>query len=178
MAASLATIPTDALPSPEFVQNLEEHARHARGAYAANTERALRADIVAFSAWCTGAGLAHLPAAPDTVVAFVDAMADAKTPATIRRYVSSIATLHRAARLPNPAEAQEVKLALKRLHRAKGRAQAQAAPLNRGLVERLLTLPAPGPRGLRDRALLAVAYDTLARRSELVGLLCEDLETG
>lgn len=178
MPADLTTVASDAPPSVELAHALEEHARHARGAYAANTERALRADIVAFSAWCSGAGLAHLPAAPDTVVAFVDAMADAKTTATIRRYVSSIATLHRAARLPSPTETQQVKLALKRLHRAKGRAQTQAAPLNRGLVERMLTLPTPKLRDLRNRALLAVAYDTLARRSELVELLREDLETG
>ena len=32
--------------------------------------------------------------------------------------------------------------------------------------------------GLRNRALLAVAYDTLARRSELVTLLVEDIEAG
>jgi integrase len=32
--------------------------------------------------------------------------------------------------------------------------------------------------GLRNRALLAVAYDTLARRSELVALQVEDIQAG
>ncbi len=45
-------------------------------------------------------------------------------------YVSSVATFHRAAAVANPCEALTVKLALKRMHRERGRAQAQAAPLN------------------------------------------------
>jgi len=94
----------------------------------------------------------------------------------VRRYVSSVSTFHRAAGLANPVEAMAVKLALKRLHRAYGRAQAQAAPLNRPIVERLLAAVPNTLLGLRNRALLAVAYDTLARRSELVALLVDDIE--
>jgi integrase len=96
----------------------------------------------------------------------------------VRRYVSSIAAFHRAADVPNPCEAPEVKLALKRLHRARGRAQAQAAPLNRPLLERLLAAGGTTLRDRRNRALLAVAYDTLCRRSELVALQATDLQPG
>jgi integrase len=112
------------------------------------------------------------------VAAFVDAMGDAKAPATIRRYVASIAACHRAARLPNPCGDDTVRLALKRLHRAKGRAQAQAAPLTRDRVEIMLAAGGDGPRALRNRALLAVAYDSLCRRSELVVLGCGDVQAG
>jgi site-specific recombinase XerD len=97
--------------------NLAQHAVHARGAYAANTERTLRADVAAFTAWCVAAGLVALPAVPDTLVRYIDALPGHKAPATIRRYLSSIATFHRAARLDNPCVAIEVGLALKRLHR-------------------------------------------------------------
>jgi len=106
--------------------SLLQHAVDARGAYASNTERALRADVAIFSAWCTDAGVPFLPASPVVVARFVDSMGAMKAPATVRRYVSSVATFHRAAGLPSPCEALEVRLALKRLHRAKGRAQAQA----------------------------------------------------
>jgi len=99
------------------IANLRRHADYARGAYATNTERALRADVAVFTAWCSEAGLQPLPAAPDTLVLFIDAMGAIKALATIRRYVSSIATFHRAARVANPAETSEVKLALKRPHR-------------------------------------------------------------
>ena len=158
--------------------NLERHADYARGAYATNTERALRADVAIFTGWCAAAGLTPLPAAADALVRFIDAMSATKSPATIRRYVSSVATFHRAAKLPSPTEALEVKLALKRLHREKGRAQAQAAPLTRHLIERMLEAASTNNRGLRNRALLAVAYDTLCRRSELAALDRADLEVG
>jgi integrase len=156
--------------------NLQRHAQAARGAYSANTERALRADIAVFTAWCADAGLAPLPAAVETVVGFIDAMAEIKAPATVRRYVSSIATFHRAAGVETPTGSLEVTLALKRLHRAKGRAQTQAVPLNRKRVERMLEHGAGTLRALRDRALLGVAYDTLCRRSELAALQLADLE--
>ena len=42
-------------------------------------------------------GFMALPARATTVVAFIDAMAKVKAPATVRRYVSSIATVHKAA---------------------------------------------------------------------------------
>ena len=174
MSALTPVISDDAVA----LANLRRHADQARGAFAANTERALRADVAVFSGWCASAGLRDLPAGPATVAAFIDAMADLKAPATIRRYVSSIATFHRAANVANPTDALEVKLALKRLHRAKGRAQAQATGLTRNLVDRMLEAAGLGIRAQRNRALLAVAYDSLARRSELVALDRADLEVG
>jgi len=159
-----------ALPS------LARHAVDARGAYASNTERALRADVAIFSGWCAAAGLPPLPASPVAVARFVDAMGALKAPATVRRYVSSVAMFHRAARVPSPCEALEVRLALKRLHRAQGRAQAQATALTRPLVDRMLAAAGATLKDTRNRALLAVAYDTLCRRSELVALRVEGLE--
>ncbi len=90
--------------------------------------------------------------------------------------MSSIATFHRAAQFASPTESIEVRLALKRLHRARGRAQAQAAPMTRNLVERMLAAAGTGPAALRNRALVAVAYDTLGRRSKLAALERADLE--
>ena len=45
-----------------------------------------------------------LPANAPTLVAFIDDMARVKAPATVRRYVSSIATLHKAIGQTNPLE--------------------------------------------------------------------------
>jgi site-specific recombinase XerD len=161
-----------------ILANLTHHAEAARGAYAGNTERALRADIATFTGWCRSAGWSAMPATAATVAQFIDAMGMTKAPATTRRMVSSVATFHRAAGVPNPCEELEVRLALKRLHREKGRAQAQAAPLNRPLVDRILAAAGTGLRDLRNKALLALAYDTLARRSELAELQVGDLEHG
>lgn len=155
---------------------LHRHRDYARGAYATNTERAMRSDVAIFTAWCAADGRPALPAAPDTVAEFVDAMAISKAPATVRRYVASVATFHRAAGLPSPAEALEVRAALKRMHRERGRAQVQAAPINDVLVARMLAGAGTTLRDLRDKALLTVAYTTLARRSELVAMRRDDLQ--
>jgi integrase len=162
--------------SSDLAAHLASHAEAARGAYANNTERAIRSDILIFSAWCADNDRQHLPAFPETVADFVNAMAQAKAPASVRRYVSSIATFHRAARLESPCAAAIVKLALKRMHREKGRSQAQAGPLGRQLVEMMLDAAGCSVIDLRNKALLAVAYDTLCRRSELVALQIADLD--
>ncbi|RYB04336.1 tyrosine-type recombinase/integrase [Lichenibacterium ramalinae] len=158
---------------------LEDHARAAAGAFAPNTERALRADSRVFSAWCAGQGRETLPAMPETVADFVDAMAELRAPATVRRYCASIAAMHRAAGLAPPTSAQPVRLALRRMARSKGGRQRQAEPLNRPALDRMLAAAGQGadPKAidLRDAALVAVAYDTLLRRSELVSLYIEDL---
>jgi integrase len=156
--------------------NLAEYARQADGAFAPNTERAVKSDTAIFSRWCSDAGLSFLPASPETVAGFIDAMAASKAPATIRRYVASIGHWHRGAKLADPATDQAVKLALKRMHRARGRAQQQAAPLNRAKIDAALTKRTSTPRDLRNRAVLALAYDTLCRRSELVALRLADLQ--
>lgn len=173
----LATVPGEAIEAGALAR-LEQHAVYAAGAYATNTERALRADVAIFTAWCTDAGLPFLPADPDTLTRFIDAKAAERAPAMVRRYVSSVASFHRAAGLPSPADAQQVKLALRRMHREKGRAQNQAAPLTRQLVDRMLGAAGDRLLDLRNKALLGTAYDTLCRRSELAELRFQDLEDG
>ena len=66
-------------------------AKTARGTLSANTERAMRSDLAIYAAWCTERGVPALPASAETIAAFVDAMAKARAPATVRRYVASIA---------------------------------------------------------------------------------------
>ena len=159
--------------------NLLRYAAEAQGAFAPNTVRALRADTAVFTAWCHGAGVSALPASPQAVADFIGAMRAAeKRPATIRRYVSSVAHLHRAAGLPVPSDSNAVKLALRRMMREDGAAQRQADGLTRRLVDRALHAGGSRLRDQRNRALLAVAYDTLCRRSELVALLRQDLQHG
>ena len=145
------------------------------GALSANTERAMRSDLAIYTAWCTERGVPALPASAETIAAFVDAMAKVRAPATVRRYVASIAAAHRTMGLGKTPSAEPVRRALARMHRRKGRRQAQAKGLTWALRERLLDATGDGLMDARNRALLAVAYDTLLRRGELVALQVSDI---
>ena len=150
-------------------------AKTARGTLSANTERAMRSDLAIYAAWCDELGVPALPASAETIAAFVDAMAKARAPATVRRYVASIAAAHRSVGWEKTGRAEPVRRALARMHRRKGRRQAQARGVTAALRERLLDATGDGLMDARNRALLAVAYDTLLRRGELVALQVSDI---
>jgi len=169
-------LPAIASRNNAALKRLAEYEKKARGAVALNTVQALRADTAIFTAWCAEHSREMLPASPDTIAAFIDAQAEIKAPATVRRYIASIAHLHRAAGLDDPTKDDAPKLALKRMARAKGTRQKQASPLNRPAIDRMIASAGDSLRGLRDIALVAVLYDTLARSTELIDLGVKDME--
>ena len=158
-----------------LAEQLGHFVRAARNAFSHNTERAVRSDLAIYAAWCAQHGLRAQPAEPETVAAFVDDKAELRKPATVRRYVASIAIAHRALGRGRTMSSPAIRLALQRMHRTKGRRQGQATGLTWPLRQRLLE--AAGGRLIddRNRALLAVAYDTMLRRAELVSLQVADL---
>jgi site-specific recombinase XerD len=145
------------------------------GAYSENTLRAYRADFALFESWCKKARRSPLPASPETVAAFVAHDAIKSSPSTLRRRLAGIRKVHRLLRLANPVEDEEVLIAMRRALRTKPRRQKQAHGLTRELRDKLLAACPDTLLGLRNRALVAVGYDTLCRRAELVSLSIEDL---
>ncbi|WP_340267937.1 tyrosine-type recombinase/integrase [Sphingobium mellinum] len=152
--------------------------------------RALKNDLEAFDAWCRRHNRIALPAPPETVADYLDARAgQGAKPASLGRYKASIAKIHQLLDLKNPTQAELVKLRLRAIRREKGTAQAQARPLRfkgpvrdverdkrRGInVGALLEACADDLPGLRDRALLSVAYDTGLRASELTAVAIEHI---
>jgi len=98
-----------------------------------------------------------------------------------RAKIVSIGSVHRLLELTDPTKAGCVKLASRKMHRKLGRACKQAQPVNKEILEKMIrtcssTEPTEKLRALRDRVLLMLAYDTMARRSELVSLRFEDIE--
>jgi integrase len=167
------------LLGPDAAARLARIGQRYQDSVAPSTLRALRTDVRRWTTWCAESKATSLPARPQDLAAFVDARADQWTPATLRRVLASIARVHRVLGLADPTKDEEVRVALKGMARRKAEAgqgrQRQAA----GLTERALdAMLAPlGDRLIdrRDRALLLVGRDLLARRSELVALRVADL---
>ena len=151
----------------------------AQGAYPENTKRAWRADWAIFKAFCEAQGFSALPALPTTVREFIRACVELKKkPATIRRYVATIARAHRAADLESPCTKEPVRLALKEMTRTMAVRQRQARALGWAEIKAFNDSAGKGIRADRERALLCVAYDTMARRAELVALDLMDVTFG
>src|ERR1700693_1785188 len=149
----------------------------AEGAYSPNTLRAQKADGAIFQAFCVGRGEPYLPAEPKTIRAFIDDRVKAgKKPATIKRYVATIARVHIAAGLLNPCSSEAVRLGLKKMGRETSARQDQAHPLGWKEIKEFIGTAGQGLRADRERAMLCVAYETLARRGELVALEVRDIE--
>ena len=156
-------------------ERLTAYLEDAHGALSGHTVRAVRADLERFAAWCAEWGRSPLPARAGTVVAYVEAMASERAPATVRRYVSSVATVHKAAGERSPLEHVTVRRALKRMHRQRGCRQRQVRGLTWALRRRLMEAAGDRVIDVRNRAILAVAYDAMLRRSELVALQVVDV---
>jgi site-specific recombinase XerD len=177
---TLPAIAEPTLPAApiDLASRLERHAEITRGAFASNTERARAADSRVFTDWCIAEGRSSLPATPETVAAFVEAMARNRKPATIRRYVSTVAHTHAAVGIPDPTKTVEVRATLRRIAKRLGVRQAQAKGIGEAEVDRVLAATGDSLADLRDVALLLVGRDLLARRSELVALEVEDVTSG
>jgi integrase len=149
----------------------------AEGAYSKNTLRAQKADGAIFQAFCDARGDSYLPAEPKTIRAFIDDRVKAgKKPATIKRYVATISRVHIAAGLLSPCSSEAVRLGLKKMGRETSARQDQAHPLGWKEIKEFIETSGVGLRADRERAMLCMAYETLARRGELVALEVRDLD--
>lgn len=146
------------------------------GAYASATLRAYRTDVEIFVGWCQERGLQALPATASTLCAFFQEQAEGLRPSSVQRRLYAIRKVHRLLHLADPTGDEDVKIALRRVQRARLNRPRQARGLNKDILERCLASQPSNPWGLRNRAMLSLGYDLLTRRSELVALRTSDIE--
>jgi integrase len=148
-----------------------------------NTQRARRSDWRVFTTFCAERQFLPLPASPAVVAAFIETMSlpvgpiPARSVATLERYVSTIAHAHTLADLPDPTRTAYVKGAYRQLTRGRPASQPKQALRWEAIAAALAALNTGSLTwDLRAKALLAVAYSTMARRAELVALEVEHLQ--
>lgn len=173
-------MPTSKYPSKEFNQAtklLQETIARIEGAYAHSTIRAYKADFGKFIEFCEERNEDSLPALPSSIANFIIELSnDKRSSAGIRRALCGISTIHKLNRFADPAKDPDVTIEMRRMHRKLGRSSSQAGSINADTLDKLLLATDNSIRGIRDRALLLVAYNTLCRRSELVSLQVKDVK--
>ena len=174
-------MPTSKYPSKEFnhaTKLLQETIARIEGAYAHSTIRAYKADFGKFIEFCEAHNEGALPALPSSIANFIIELSnDKRSSAGIRRALCGISTIHKLNRCADPTKDPDVTIELRRMHRKLGRSSSQAGSINADTLDKLLLATDDSIRGIRDRALLLVAYDTLCRRSEIVSLQVKDVKT-
>ena len=158
-------------PAASFAEAEAAAADYRRAARADNTRRAYRSGVAAFTEWCAVHMQTALPAAPDTVAAFLAAEAGRGLAVnTLRLRHAALRYLHLLAGYPPPTASPLVSATfagIRRAHRRPLRKKTALVvePLRAALTAIPDTLP-----GLRDRALLLVGFAAALRPSELARL--------
>lgn len=146
-------------------------ADYVRESLAQNTRTAYLSDLAHFENWGGG-----IPAAPETIAEYLVTHADILCVATLTRRLAALAKVHRSRGMTNPTSTELVKSALRGLKRIKGTTQRQAKPLIKEDLFETLAVTGDRLKDVRDRTLILIGFAGGFRRSELVGLICSDVE--
>ena len=146
------------------------------GAYAPNTLKSYYADANAFVDWCSQKNIEPFPLKSASTRKYIEAMATDYSYASIRRRLSCLRRINKLLGHHDHTQTEEVYLTIRRLKRSKCLEQQQAVGINHGVLVKMIDAQPDTLAGIRNKALLSVGYDFLARRSELVALRTTDLE--
>lgn len=151
--------------------DLEAAVSFAKAEKSKATRRAYETDFRLFSAWCEGKQTSALPAAPETVAAYLaHGVAQGAKASTLGRRLAAVRYAHKLASMPTPTDSEAVKATLRGIRRTIGAAKVKKAP---AVVSRLKAMSAACSdtiAGKRNRALILLGFGGAFRRSELVAL--------
>jgi integrase len=156
---------------------------YVRASKAPSTIRGYQSDWRHFSGWCNAHGTAALPAAPETVAAYIAECASWLKVGSIQRRLNAIAEAHKATAQESPTSSGTVRNTLKGIKRTIGTAEVQKEPTLTATIRAMVDHLDSGIIGVRDRALILLGFAGAFRRSELVGLdvadyLVDEVSTG
>ena len=147
-----------------------------QGAYAPNTLKSYYADATAFVDWCSKKNIEPFPLTSASTREYIEAMATNYCYASFRRRLSCLRRINKLLGHQDQTHTEEIYLTIRRLKRSKCLEQQQAVGINHALLVKMIDAQPDTLAGIRNKALLSLGYDFLARRSELVALRTTDLE--
>lgn len=168
------------------ISQLSASVRHASSSpLAADVQRLVTASLSEASKRAYRLDVAHyegtgrrLPATPEIVASYLAEGAETYAVATLQRRLASISKAHRALGADDPTKSELVRATLRGVRRTLGVKQRQAQVLLRADLFADLDLLGDRTKDHRDRAMLLLGWACALRRSELVALDVEDIETG
>jgi site-specific recombinase XerD len=174
-----ALAPQYNLPAPPglWQEDIKRASDFAQQDKAASTRASYSSSFRLFEKFCRSRGVSSLPAAPETVAAFLAAEAEAgRKPSTIGRRCSAIGYAHKLAGHESPTASEAVKATVRGIRRAIGVAPNRKAPVLSEIARDMARNMPAGLKGVRDRALILVGFAGAFRRSELTSLNMDDIE--
>ena len=157
-------------------KSIEDVLSKLQGAYAPNTLMSYYADARTFVDWCDERNVEPFPIASETLSAYIEHLQVNSAYSSIRRRVSSLRRLNKLLGFKDQTRTEEVYLAVRRLKRSKCLEQRQAVGINHNILIKMIAAQPDTLAGTRNRALLSLGYDFLARRSELIAIRRDDLK--
>lgn len=143
---------------------------------AKNTERAYKADLTHYTAWCEKAELIAFPATAERLGAYVSDLAGHKKWATITRRLAAIRKWHELHDLESPITDRWLKATLTGIQREHGTESKMAPAFKTASLKRIIAglvtedNKVPQFAALRDKVVLILGFTGAFRRSELVAL--------
>ena len=146
------------------------------GAYAPNTLKSYYADTSAFVDWCSNKNVVPFPLTSENIREYIETMATNYSYASIKRRLSCLRRINKLLGHKDHTQTEEIYLTIRRLKRSKCLEQQQAVGINHALLVKMIDAQPDTLAGIRNKAMLSLGYDFLARRSELVALRTTDLD--
>ena len=158
------------------IKSIDRVLERLEGAYAPNTLRSYYVDATAFVDWCDEQNIEAFPITSATLRSYIEFMKLTLRYSTIRRRISSLRRLNALLGYDDETQTEEIYLTIRRLKREKLIEQRQAVGINQDLLIKMIAAQPETLAGIRNRAILSLGYDFLARRSELVALRATDIQ--
>jgi integrase len=162
---------------PNEVDLIQKSQQFVRAELAVRTVASYQTDWRTFIVWCAAAGRQPLPASAETLNLYITHMLGARKVASVRRYMSAIASSHyRAGHTPPD---NHLALAILRgARRIRRERPLQKQPVTVEQLRGMVAPARPEPYRTRDRALLLFGFATALRRISIVNALLEHIAIG
>lgn len=145
---------------------------YVRDAISDNTKRAYKSDLRHFMDWG-----GTIPATDVMLADYLAQHAEMLSIATLVRRIASISKVHSSKGLSNPAQSELVKSTMRGIKRTHGQPQHRAKPLIKEDLFSVLTAMGNSLKDIRDRALFLVGFAGGFRRSELIAINVNHIES-